>query len=80
MAIYTWIRKNKHINLVNEQSGIDRIYLYAKNLSEPKYKYLIKKCKDVGIKHLNNSNAFIECSNSMDGIYENINDYNPNRK
>ena len=80
MAIYTWIRKNKHINLINEQSGIDRIYLYAKNLSEPKYKYLIKKCKDVGIKHLNNSNAFIECSNSMDGIYENINDYNPNRK
>ena len=80
MAIYTWIRKNKRINLINEQSGIDRIYLYAKNLSEPKYKYLIKKCKDVGIKHLNNSNAFIECSNSMDGIYENINDYNPNRK
>ena len=69
-----WIRKNKRINLINEQSDIDKIYLYAKNLSEPKYKYLIKKRKDVGIKHLNNSNAFIECSNSMGGVYENIND------
>ena len=44
-----------------------------------KYEYLIKKCKDVGIKHVNNSNAFIECSNTMDDLYENIYDYNPNR-
>ena len=39
-----------------------------------------KKRKDVGRKHVNNSNAFTECSNTMDGVYENINDYNPNRK
>ena len=38
-----------------------------------------KKRKDVGRKHVNNSNAFTECSNTMDGVYENINDYNPNR-
>ena len=25
-------------------------------------------------------NAFIECSNTMDDIYENINDYNPSRR
>ena len=54
--------------------------MYAKDLSEPKCEYLIKKRKDVGIKHLNNWNAFIECSNTMDGAYENINDYNPNRR
>ena len=48
--------------------------------SEPKYKYLIKKREDVGIKHFNNPNAFIECSNTMDDVYENINDYNPIRK
>ena len=30
--------------------------------------------------HVNNPNAFIECSNTMDDIYENINDYNPGRK
>ena len=49
-------------------------------LNEPKYEYLIKKCKDVGIKHLNNQNAFIECSNTMDDAYENIHDYNSGRR
>ena len=49
-------------------------------LSEPKYEYLIKKRKDVGIKHVNNPDAFIECSNTMDDVYENIDDYNSNRK
>ena len=68
------------INLINEQNDIDKIYLYARDLSEPKYEYLIKKREDAGIKHLNNPNAFIECSNTMDDVYENINDYNPIRK
>ena len=31
------------INLINEQYNIDKIYLHAKDLNEPKYKYLIKK-------------------------------------
>ena len=42
--------------------------------------FLIKKRKDVGIKHLNDLNAFIECSNTMDDVYENIHDYNSSRK
>ena len=54
--------------------------MYARDLSEPKYEHFIKKREDAGIKHLNNSNAFIECSDSMDDVYENINDYNPIRK
>ena len=54
--------------------------MYAKDLSEPKYEFLIKKCKDVGIKHLNDSKAFIECSSTMDDVYKNINDYNSSRK
>ena len=68
--------------LVNftSQDDIDKIYLYAKDLSEPKYGFLIKKCEDAGIKHFNDSKAFIECSNTMDDVYENIDDYNPNRK
>ena len=41
---------------------------YARDLSEPKYEYLIKKDEDAGIKHLNNPNAFIECSNTMDDV------------
>ena len=54
--------------------------MYAKDLSEPKYEIFIKNRKNVGIKHFNNPNAFIECSNTMDDIYENIDDYNPSRK
>ena len=73
-------KANALVNLINEQNDIGKIYLYARDLNEPKYEYLIKKCKDVGIKHLNNPNAFIECSNTMDDVYENINDYNPIRK
>ena len=54
--------------------------MYARDLSEPKYKILIKKRKDAEIKHLNDPNAFIECSNTMDDVYENIHDYNSSRK
>ena len=31
------------------------------------------------MKHLNDSKAFIEYSNTIDDVYNNINDYNPNR-
>ena len=76
-------KTNTLLNLIKEQDYhdvIDKIYLYARDLNEPKYEYLIKKREDAGIKHLNNPNAFIECSNTMDDVYENINDYNPIRK
>ena len=68
------------LNLIKEQNDIDKIYLYAKDLSEPKYELLIKKPQNAGIKHLNNPNAFIQCSNTMDDVYEDIDDYNPTRK
>ena len=54
--------------------------MYAKDLSESKYEYLIKNLENAGIKHLNDSKAFIECWNTMDDIYKNINNYNANRK
>ena len=58
----------------------DEICLYAKNLNEPKYQVIIKNREDVGIKHLNDPKAFIEYSQCMDDVYNNINDYNPTRK
>ena len=73
-------KTNALINLITEQKDIDKIYLYARDLSEPKYEYLIKKREDVGIKHVNNLNVFIECSNTMDDVYENIDDYNRSRR
>ena len=45
---------NALINLINEQNNIGKMYLYAKDLSEPKYEFLIEKGENVGIKHLNN--------------------------
>ena len=68
------------LNLIKEQDNIDKIYLYAKDLSETKYEFLFKKREDVGIKHCNVLNAFVECSNTMADVYENIDDYNPSRK
>ena len=73
-------KTNTLLNLIKKLGDIDKIYLYAKDLSKPKYEFLIKKLEDPGTKHLNNLNAFIECSNTMDDVYENVNDYNPIRK
>ena len=67
-------KTNTLLNLINEQNDIDNIYLYAKDLNEPKYKILIEKRENAGMKHLNDPNAFTECSNMMDDVYENIHD------
>ena len=40
---------------------------------------MIKNHKNTGIKHLNDPNAFTECFNTMDDVYENIHDHNANR-
>ena len=54
--------------------------MYAKDLNEPKYQFLINKREDVGIKHLDDPKAFVEHSNTMEDIYNNTDDYNPTRK
>ena len=41
---------------------------------------LISKRESTVLKHLNDSKAFIEYSNDMDDICENIEKYNPNKK
>ena len=52
-------KTNTLLNLINEQHDIEQIYLYARDLKEPKYRILIKKRKDARIKYLNDPNAFI---------------------
>ena len=54
--------------------------MYAKNLSEPKDQFLIKKREDAGIKNLDDPSVFIEYPNTMDDVYNNVDDYNPKRK
>ena len=45
-------KTNTLLNLIKEQDDIDKIYLYAKNLSKPKYQFLIKNREDAGMRHL----------------------------
>ena len=71
---------NPLFNPINHQPGIDNIYIYAKDLTEAKHQFFIKKHEDVGTKHFNDSKAFIEYSNDMVDIYKNIEEYNPNKK
>ena len=73
-------KTNTLLNLINEQRDIDKIYLYAKDLSESKYEHLINNRKNAGIKHLNDSKAFIDCSNTMNDVYGNTDLYNRKRK
>ena len=73
-------KTNALINLINAQHDTDKMYWYARDLNELKYQFLIKKREDIGIKHVNNPNAFINCSNAMDDVHENIDDYNPIKK
>ena len=69
-------KTNTLLHLINEQKDIDKIYLYAKDLSDSKCEYLIRNRENAGIKDLNDSKAFIECSNTMNDVYANIDNYN----
>ena len=71
-------KTNTLLHLINNLHPIDKIYLYAKDLHEPKYEYLINKREQVGIKNLNDPHAFIEYSDDMNDVLNDINNYNKN--
>ena len=74
---------NALFNLIQKQNNnnpIDKIYVYAKYLSGPKYQFLIEKRENAGIKNYNNPTALNEYSNTMDDVFRNIDDYNQKRK
>ena len=73
-------KTNLILNLIENQLDIHKIYLYAKDPCESKYQYLINKRESVGINHFNDSKAFIDYSNNMHDVYENIHDYNPDKE
>ena len=72
-------KTNALLNLTSHQLDIDKMYQYAHFPYESKHQLLIKKPKDAGIKHCNDAKAFMEYSITMNDVYNNINDYNPNR-
>ena len=65
-------KSNALLNLMNNQSDNDKIYLYAKDPYKAKYQYLINRRKNVGLDHFNDPKTFIEYSNDMLDVYQNI--------
>ena len=48
-------------------------------MHKPKYEYLINKREQAGIKNINDPHAFIEYSDDINDVLDDINDYNKNR-
>ena len=72
-------KTNTLLYLINNFHPIDKIYLYAKDTDEKKYQYSINKREQAGTKNLNDPHAFIEYSNDMNDVLEDINNYDKNR-
>ena len=74
-------KTNVLLNLIKHQRpDIDKIYLYLKDSFESKYQLLISGREKVGIQNLKNPKAFIDYSQTIDDVYENLEDYNPTKK
>ena len=72
-------KTNTLLHLINNFHSIDKIYLYAKDTDQKKYQFLINKREQAGIKNLNDPHAFIEYSNDMNDVLDDISNYNKNR-
>ena len=64
------------LNLVkHQQSDIDKIYLYVKGPFESKYCLFINGRGKSGIKQTKNQKSFINYSQTIEDVYENLEDY-----
>ena len=61
-------KTNTLLHLINNNPGIDKTYLYAKDPYKAKYQLLINKRNNTGLKHFNDPKAFIEYSNYMQDV------------
>ena len=72
---------NVLLNLIKHQrTGLDKICLNVKDPFKSKYKLLINEREKIGIKELKNPKEFIDYSQTIDSVYENIGDYNLTKK
>ena len=67
-------KTNALLNSINNQPGIGKIYLGKKDTYEAKYRFLIRKRESLDPK------AFVEYSNDMEAVSENIEEYNLDKK
>ena len=51
--------------------------MYVKDPFEAKYILLINGREKVGIKKLENPKAFVDCSETIDDVYVNLENFNP---
>ena len=61
---------NVLLNLIENQPGNDKIYLYAKDRYEAKYQYLINIRGKLSIDNHNDPRAYIEYSSNMRDVYK----------
>ena len=74
-------KTNVLFNLVkHQQPDSDKIYFYVKDPFEWKYQLLINWKGKVGTEILKIPKGFIDYSQPIDDVYENLEDYNPKKK
>ena len=66
------LKENSISNLISCQRDINKLYLYTRDPYEGNYQLAINKRTNIGLKHFNDSKAFIEYSNDVNDIYKNI--------
>ena len=64
----------------HQRTDIEKIYSYVKNKFESKYQLLINGREKSGIKISKNSKAFIDFSQTIDDVYENLEDCSQAKK
>ena len=74
------VKTNLLLSLVSHQQKLIKFIFMLKTHMKQNNQFLINKIENTGLKHLNDSKAFIEYSNDMDDIYKNIEEYNPNKR
>ena len=74
-------KTNVLLNLIkNQRPDIDKIYLHVKYLFESRYQLFINGRKKIGIKKFKNPKTFIDYSQIIDYVSQNLEDYNPTKK
>ena len=69
------------LNLIkHQQQDIGKIYLYVKYPFKSKYQLLINGREKVETEIFKKPQAFIDYSQTIDEVYENLEDYNPTKK
>ena len=74
-------KANALLNLIKHKwTDIEKKYFYVKDSFESKYQLLINWRETVRIEKLKNPKGFTDYSQTIDHVYENLEDYNPTNK